>query len=131
MHDHDDDDTNVVKGLEESCKKLEEEMLIERKCNEKNIDLIKELESKIKTISTELVQSKDMVINEIRKNEEKQAKIEHLEEVIRAHENDGNKKDEDDTKIALERAKDVILEYKSELTRITKEKDIEVGKVMI
>ena len=131
MHIHDEDSTNVVKGLEESCRKLEEEVIIERKCNQKNVEIIKDLEEKIKSLSTELQQSKEMVMNEIRKNEEKQEKIDNLEADIRENKRSDNQNDENDTKIALERAKDVIMEYKSEVTRITKEKDIEVGKVMI
>ena len=69
-----------------------------------------------------------MVISEIRKNGEKQEKIEELEKVIREKDRNAN---DNDTKIALERAKDVIVEYKSEISRVTKEKDIEVGKVKV
>ena len=65
MQDH---DNNVVKGLEQSCRKLEEQIVVERKCNEKNVAIIKELESKVKALSSELEQSKIMVSNEIRKN---------------------------------------------------------------
>ena len=42
MNSHDNTGTNVIKGLEESCKKLEEEILIERKSNEKNVSYIQE-----------------------------------------------------------------------------------------
>ena len=63
-----------------------------------------------------------MVISEIRKNGEKQETIEELEKVIREKDRNSN---DNDTKIALERAKDVIVEYKSEISRVTKEKDIE------
>ena len=129
MKDH-DNNTNIMKGLEKSCRKLEEQIIVERKCNEKNIAITKELEEKIKTLSTEVEQSKEMVKNEIRKNEEKQEKIENLEETIRTHDDNGIQNNED-TKQALERAKDVIIEYKSEIARLTKEKDIEVGKVMV
>ena len=122
MNSHDNTGTNVIKGLEESCKKLEEEILIERKSNEKNVSYIQELEEKIKTLSVDLEQSKQMVISEIRKNGEKQETIEELEKVIREKDRNSN---DNDTKIALERAKDVIVEYKSEISRVTKEKDIE------
>ena len=119
-----------MKGLEKSCRKLEEQIIIERKCNEKNVTIIKELEEKIKALSTEVEQSKEMIENEIRKNEDKQVKIDNLEEIIRTHNNNGNQNNED-TKQALERAKDVIIEYKSEISRLTREKEIEVGKVMV
>ena len=71
-----------------------------------------------------------MISNEIRKNEEKQEKIETLEEIVKTLNDDRNQNDSD-TKIALECAKDVILEYKAQVTRLTKEKDIEVGKIMV
>ena len=122
--------TNIVRGLEESCRKLEEQIDVERKCNEENISLIKELEEKVKSLSKEVEDSKEMISNEIRKNEEKQEKIETLEEIVKTH-NDGRNQNDSDTKIALECAKDVILEYKAQVTRLTKEKDIEVGKIMV
>ena len=131
MKDHDaESNTNIMKGLEESCRKLGEQIIIERKCNEKNVSVIKDLEDKVKALSTEVEESKEMIKNEIRKNEEKQEKIEELEEVIRTNKNNGSPNDKD-TKEALERAKDVIIEYKSEVARLTKDKDIEVGKVMV
>ena len=65
-----DHDNNVVKGLEESCKKFEEQILIERQCNEKNVRVIKELEEKVKLLTSELEQSKNMIENEIKKNGE-------------------------------------------------------------
>ena len=48
-------------------------------CNEKNVTLIKELEEKVKLLSNEVEDSKAMISNEIRKNEEKQEKIENLD----------------------------------------------------
>ena len=50
MENH-DNNTNIVRGLEESCRKLEEQIDVERKCNEENVCLIKELEEKVKSLS--------------------------------------------------------------------------------
>ena len=144
--------SNVEKSLEDSCRKLEEIVSIERNTNEKNKSLIESLEKKmtgmkkelekaevnekLKTIAKELEGSKGMVNSEILKNEKKQQKIEELEEALKGCDVESNnenevKKELDATKSALERAKVVIIEYKSQVTRITKEKEAEVGQVKV
>ena len=59
MQDHDD---NVVKGLEESCRKMEEQIAVERNCNVKNVKIIEDLEAKVNTLSSELEQSNKIKI---------------------------------------------------------------------
>jgi hypothetical protein len=135
--------SNVEKSLEDSCRKLEEIVSIERNTNEKNKSLIESLEKKmtgmkkelekaevnekLKTIAKELEGSKGMVNSEILKNEKKQQKIEELEEALKGCDVESNnenevKKELDETKSALERAK---------VTRITKEKEAEVGQIKV
>ena len=148
--------SNVEKGLEESCKKLEELVAVEQRSNginkstiislEKEIKEMKkavekadkrtlEVNENVKTLSDELKQSKDLVNSEIRKNEQKQIRINELEQSLKdKNENRGNDQTDQelvDVKNALERAKDVIIEYKAEVNRVVKDKNAEVGKVMI
>ena len=103
----DSEPTNIERGLEESSKKLEETISIERLTNANNKQTIEALGKKVKemnknlekadkrtievnenlkTISKELESSKAKTNDEIVKNEKNQHKIKELEELLRASE---------------------------------------------
>ena len=77
-----------------------------------------------------------MINSEILKNERKHQKIEELEDDLKKKENEtnnagGENNDIGITKAALERAKDVIIEYKSEINWLTKDRTAEVNQVKV
>ena len=104
--DHGDDtsEENVEKGLLESCKHLQEKVLIERNINEKNVSKIENMEKRIKSLeldvekandrtkevrdnlmkmTKESIKAKDMLNSEIINNERKQSDIEKLQDTIK------------------------------------------------
>jgi hypothetical protein len=107
-----------------------------KSCVEISLGIEQEVNENLKIVAQELDESRVMINSEIVKNEKKQQKIEELEELLKNSDNETNsenvsKKELETTKAALDRAKDVIIEYKSQVSRLTKEKESEIEKVKV
>ena len=153
------EDNIVDKDLLDSCKHLQEKILIERNINSKNVLTIESMDKRIKVLELEVEKSNKRTIDirdelnikdnelktandrlntEIIKNERKQHDIASLEAIIKQKEEELLKKNNDEPmeviqqlKDELNRAKDMFLEYEHKIANITKEKDEELKTVKI